>query len=48
MKSENKNSFWENAERPILMIATTLIVGGIGYLFHCLRESKKVSTEAAH
>lgn len=48
MNKDNKNSFWVKAERPILMIATTLIVGGIGYLFHCLRESKKARTEAVH
>lgn len=47
MNKDNKNSFWVKAERPILMIAATLLVGGIDYLFHCLRESKKVSAEAA-
>lgn len=47
MKIENNNSVWEKAERPILMIATTLIIGGINYLFHCLLESKKARAEAA-
>ena len=48
MNTDNKNSIWAKAERPIIIIATTLFVGGINYLFHCLRESKRARAEAAH
>ena len=36
-----KKSFWAKAERPLIIIGTTICTGGIGYWFYSLREKKR-------
>ena len=34
-------NFWKKIERPLIIIGTVLVTGGIKYWFYCLREDKK-------
>lgn len=47
MKEVEKKSIWLTKEFPLIIVAASLVILGLGYWFHCRTEYKRAEVKSA-